>query len=105
LAAPRAASSRVARYSFTARLASLAARSLFHSAPRDRTLLVGVRHDQAGIDCKPFAADQLCRNARFYNTLEETAANVTVTKRLIACARERRVIRDLTSIESPQNQR
>src|SRR5262245_18490169 len=33
LAAPKAASSRVARYSFTARLASLTARSLFHSAP------------------------------------------------------------------------
>jgi hypothetical protein len=27
-------------------------------------MLVGVRHDQAGIDRKPFAADQPCRNAR-----------------------------------------
>jgi len=62
---------------------------------RDRTLLVGVRHDQAGIDRKPFAADQPCRNARFHDILEDTAENITVTEPLIAGARERREIRDL----------
>ena len=65
---------------------------------RDRTLLVGVRHDQAGIDGKPFAADQPCRNARFHDMLEDTAQNVTVTEPLIAGARERRVIRDSIEI-------
>ena len=62
---------------------------------RDRTLLVGVRHDQAGIGRKPFAADQPCRNARFHDMLEDTAENITVTEPLIAGARERREIRDL----------
>ena len=60
---------------------------------RDRTLLVGVSHD--GIDRKPFAADQPCRNTRFHDMLEDTAENVTVTEPFIAGAREGRVIRDL----------
>src|SRR5207247_2842549 len=35
---------------------------------------------------KPFAADQPCRNTRFYDMLEDTAENVTVTEPLIAGA-------------------
>src|SRR5213078_2714194 len=38
---------------------------------------------------------QPCRNARLHNMLEETAENVAVAKPLIACTRERRVVRDL----------
>ena len=47
---------------------------------RDRTLLVGVRRNQAGIDRKPFAADNACRNTRFDDMLEEPAENVTVAE-------------------------
>jgi hypothetical protein len=31
---------------------------------RDRTLPVGIRHNQAGIDREPFTADQACCDAR-----------------------------------------
>jgi hypothetical protein len=68
---------------------------LFHSAPGDRTLLVGVRRNQADLDRKPFAADKACRNTRFDDMLEEPAENVTVAEPLVARARECRMIRDL----------
>src|SRR5262245_9255970 len=99
LAAPKAASSRVARYSFTARLASSTLLVPFPS--RNRTLLVRVRHDQAGIDRKPFAADKPCRDARLHHTLKDTAENLTVAKPLIASTRERGMIRDLVFDREP----
>jgi hypothetical protein len=67
----------------------------------DRTLLIGVRRNQAGIDRKPFTADKPCRNARFDNMLEDAAKNVAVTKPLIARARERGMIRDLVFDRKP----
>jgi len=46
--------------------------------------VVGVRHDQAGIDSKPFAADQASPDARAHNTLEHTAEDVAIAEPLIA---------------------
>src|SRR5262249_53144751 len=67
----------------------------------DRTLLVGIRRDQAGIDREPFAADQSARNARFDDMLEDTAKNIAVTKPLIARTRKRRMIRQLVFDREP----
>jgi hypothetical protein len=53
---------------------------------RDRTLLVGVRHDQARIDSESFAADKVCRDARLDHTLKDTAENVTVAEMFVAGA-------------------
>src|SRR6516164_6755770 len=53
---------------------------------RNRTLLIGVRRDQAGIDSKPFAADEPCPDAGLHHIFEDTPENVTVTKPLIARA-------------------
>src|SRR5436309_7371928 len=94
LAAPNAASWSVARYSLIA-ACGFSSTLLAPLRSRDRALLIRVRRNQASIDCKSFAADQPCRNARLHNMLEETAENVAVAKPLIACTRERRVVRDL----------
>jgi hypothetical protein len=68
---------------------------------RNRTLLVGIRRDQAGIDREPFAADQPCRDAGLNHVLEDAAENVTVAEPLIARPRERRMIRDLVFDREP----
>jgi len=47
-----------AREASGARWLCLGSTLLIPLGSRDRTLLVGVRHEQAGIDRKPFAADQ-----------------------------------------------
>ena len=96
LAAPNAASSSVARYSLAARLTEH--RIELFAAPlrsRDRTLLVGVRRNQARIDRKPFAANQTGPDARADDTLEHTAKNIAVAEAVIAGTRERRVVGDL----------
>ena len=95
LAAPKAASSRVARYSFTARLAVSGSTLLVPLISRDRALLVGVRHDQAGIDREALAADEACRDARLDDALEHAPEDIAVAEALVAGARERRVVRDL----------
>src|SRR5437588_12093548 len=64
-------------------------------APRDRPLLVGVRHDQARIDSKLLATHQPDRNTCLNDTLKDPAENVVVTEPLIAGPRERRMVRNL----------
>jgi hypothetical protein len=58
----RSRTSRVARYSFAARLDLAESRSLRQSLTRDRALLVGICLDKTGIDCKAFAPYQIGRN-------------------------------------------
>jgi hypothetical protein len=92
--APHAVSSRVARYSFTARL-DLAGITI--PAPiliRDRALLVGVGLDQARIDCKAFATNQTGRNAGLDDTFKHAAKNIPLAKTLVPGTRECRMIRD-----------
>src|SRR5215510_494334 len=60
-----------------------------------RALLVGVGHDQAGIDGKAFATNQACVDARLHHALEHAAEDVAVTETLIAGTRECRVVGDL----------
>ncbi len=62
---------------------------------RDRPLLVGVRHDQAGIDREALAADEACRDARLHHPFEHAPEDVAIAEALVASARECRVIRDL----------
>ena len=62
---------------------------------RDRPLLVGVRHNQAGIDCEAVAADQACRQARLDDTLEHMAEEIAIAEPLVAGTRERRMVGDL----------
>src|SRR6266852_6339925 len=62
---------------------------------RNRTLLVGVRHNQARIDREPFTADQPGRNTCLNDTLEDLAENVALTKALMTGTRQHRMIRDL----------
>jgi hypothetical protein len=64
VAAPQAVSSRVARYSFTARLAPFRIAIFAPVLTRDRALLVGIGLDQARIDCKAFTANK-ANQARF----------------------------------------
>jgi hypothetical protein len=104
LAAPHAASSRVSKYSFTTRL-DLAGSILVPVQTGDRTLLVGIRRDQAGIDCKPFTADQPRHHAVFDHPLKDTTEQVAVAEPFIAGTTERRMIGILSSILRPQNQR
>ena len=55
-------------------------------------MLVGVGHDQAGIDREAFATDQTCRDARAGNTLNTWRKSVA--EAFFAGARERRVVLD-----------
>src|SRR5215470_6903553 len=54
----------------------------------DRTLLVGVRHYQARIDCKFFAADKAGGNTHLDHMLEDAAENIAVAEPLVAGARK-----------------
>src|SRR4029453_14318253 len=98
LAAPKAASSSVARYSLTARLAVSGSRlKLPPFSPRgagNGALFVGVPYDQARIDRKPFGADKACRNARLHDALEDAAENIAVAKPFVARPRKGGVIGD-----------
>ena len=61
----------------------------------DRALLIGVEGlDQARIDGKAFAANQTGRDARLDDPFEHLAENISLAERLVAGARERRMIRD-----------
>ena len=57
-------------------------------------LLVGIGLDQAGIDGKAFATNQIGCNARLDDPLKHAAKNFAIAKALVAGARERRMIRD-----------
>src|SRR5262249_55116841 len=57
-------------------------------AARNRTLLVGIGHDQAGVDRKSLGADKIRRNAGLDDALEHTSENVTVAEPLVARPRE-----------------
>ena len=79
LAAPNAASSSVARYSFVARLAVCGAIAPLRSA--DRPLLIGVCHNQARIRRKALAPDQAGPNTGSDNAFEYAPENAAVQKR------------------------
>ena len=49
----------------------------------DRSLLIGVRHDQARIDREPFTADQSGRNTGFNNTLKHPSEHIAVAEALM----------------------
>ena len=59
------------------------------------SLLVGVGNNQAGTHYKTFSADKASPNARFQDTLEYGAENVGVAEPLVACTRERGMVRNL----------
>src|SRR5262245_18595055 len=61
----------------------------------DRTLLVGVRDNQTGIDRKAFAADEARRDASLHHALEHAPKDITLAEPLVARARERGMIGDL----------
>src|SRR5664279_2846178 len=94
LAAPKAASSRVARYSFTARLAVSGSHVFCHSAPGIERCLLGISLDQARIHGKPFAANEAGCDTSLDHTLEYLTKDAAVAEALIASTRERRMIRD-----------
>ena len=60
----------------------------------DRALLIGVGLDQARIDCKTFATNQISRDARLDDPFEHAAENIPFTEALVAGARKCRMIRD-----------
>jgi hypothetical protein len=72
-AAPNAASSRVARYSCAARVAASLISSGLPLAAWNRSLLVGIGRDQAGIDRKPIGANQALRDTALHHALEKAA--------------------------------
>src|SRR6516225_2572113 len=56
----------------------------------DRSLLVGVRHDQARIDCEPFTADQSGRNTGLNDTLKYLPKHITLAEPLMTGTGRRR---------------
>jgi hypothetical protein len=68
---------------------------------RDRSLLVGVGHNQAGIHCKALSANQSSRNARPNNTLEDASEDAAIVEAIIARTRERRMVRYLVLNRQP----
>jgi hypothetical protein len=60
----------------------------------DPALLIGVGLNQARINDKAFATHQTDRYARLHDPLEHTTEKVSLAEALVACARERRMIRD-----------
>ena len=88
LAAPKAASSRVARYSQTARLA----RTKIVSAPlvtRNGALFIGIGSDEARVHRKALA------QAAFHHGLEEVPQNVALPEPTMSVAREGGMVRNL----------
>ena len=80
-AAPNAASSSVARYSCVARVAVSLISSDFHSLAWNRSLLIGVGRDQAGVDRKPVGADQALCDATLHHALEQPTQRSLSRKR------------------------
>jgi len=103
LAAPKAASSSVARYSFTARLAPLAARSLFHSAPGiERCLLASatIRLASTANPSPPTSPAAM----HVSTTSSKTRRKISLSRNRSLRARENAERSEtLSSIESPQN--
>jgi len=91
VAAPKAASSSVARYPFTAWLA-VAGSLLAPFGTGDRAALVGVGLDEARIDGKVFAADEAGGAAGEHDALEDVAQHVAVAEAAVADPVERRVV-------------
>ena len=65
----------------------------------DRALLVGIGLNQARIDGEAFTADQTGHDARLDDPLENATKNFAIAKALVAGARERRMIRQVSSIQ------
>src|SRR4030088_3155534 len=61
---------------------------------RDRDLPIGLRPDQACIDCKASPANKTGRDASVDDPLEHATKNVALAKALVAGTRKRRMIRD-----------
>jgi hypothetical protein len=60
--------------------------SIAHLVPLragDRSLLIGVRHNQACIDGEPFTADQSGRNTGLNNTLKQPPEYITFPQPLM----------------------
>jgi len=89
LAAPKAASSGVARYSRTARLASASGPLVAGNRP----LFVGVGRDQARIHCEAFAADKALAQAPLHHRLEQMPRDVALPEPAMTVAREGGVVR------------
>ena len=101
LAAPKAASSSVARYSLTARLAASGFRSVLHSLPGTERCLLASATIRLASTAKPFGADKAFCNARLDDAFEDAAEKVAVSKTFVARPREGRVIGILSSMLKP----
>ena len=67
----------------------------------NRSLLVSIGDNQAGIHRKAFAADQASPDAGAHNSLKHVAEDATIVEPLIADPRKRRVIQDLVFNREP----
>jgi hypothetical protein len=67
----------------------------------NRTLLVGIGSDQAGIDSKPFATHQALTQAPVHHRLEQVPQDIALTEAAMPVAREGRVIRHLAVEPQP----
>ena len=93
VAVPKAASSRVARYSRVARLAVSGSMSLLHLLPLTERAAIGIGLDQAGVNGKAFTANQVLCDARSNNALKNKPQDITISEAIIARPGKRRVIR------------
>lgn len=99
VAAPKAASSKTARYSSTARLVAGEGSPFSPSTP---FVPVRVGLDQAGINCKTFAADQTLVDAAAQGHFEQLSQQITVAEP--ACLFFEKVEWSGTSPSSPRRQ-
>ena len=72
---------------------------------RNPLLLVHIRLDQARIDRERFAADQPGRDTHRHHALEHPSQSIALTKAFVPSAAEHRMIGNLSSTPSLQNQR
>jgi len=86
-AAPNAASSRVARYSCAARVAASLISSGLPLAAWNRSLLVGVGRDHAGVDRKPIGANQALSDTALHHALERRRSMSLWRKRRVCSSR------------------
>jgi hypothetical protein len=61
---------------------------------RNRSLLVGVGRDQAGVDRKPVGANQALSDTALHHVLEQPTQRIALAKAPVSVLRERRVIRN-----------
>jgi hypothetical protein len=90
VAAPKAASSRTARYSSTARPTASGGRP---AAVDGAPVPAGVRADQAGVDGEALAADQALGHAPPDHALEELAQQIALAEAAVPVLGEGRVVR------------